>query len=323
MRDPAAQFSSDAGPHWLAQLHMPDSSSFDKRRIRRNFGRAAPGYEAAAAVSREICARLLERLDLMRLVPDQILDVGSGTGVAAGMLLRRYPRAHVSAVDLTLPMLRAQPRPGKLSSSVRAALGRGAVHLICGDFERLPLRSGAIDLVASNLALHWSDQPAAAFAEMHRVLRPGGLAAFTAFGPDTLKELAHASAYAGERSPAHRFVDMHDLGDLLVRSGFVAPVMEMEYLTLTYARLDDLLRDLRASGALSVRRNRVGLRTPRWRERVAQRYEAMRRDGRLPATLEVVYGHAWKPEEERPTRASGLARDGRAIVRFDRPRRTP
>src|SRR5262245_32639866 len=213
---------------------MPDSNSFDKQRIRRNFTRAASAYDAAAVISREVCARLLERLDVMRLAPRQILDAGSGTGVAAGMLIRRYPRAHVSAVDLTLRMLRAQPRRGKWGNSVRAALGRGAVHPICGDFERLPVHSGAIDLAASNLALHWSDQPAAAFAEMHRVLRPGGLLAFTTFGPDTLKELAQASAYAGEPVRAHRFVDMHDLGDLLIRSGFAAPVMEMEYLTLTY-----------------------------------------------------------------------------------------
>jgi malonyl-CoA O-methyltransferase len=114
---------------------------------------------------------------------------------------------------------------------------------------------------------------------------------------------------------------MHDLGDLLIRSGFAAPVMEMEYLTLTYAQLEDLLRDLRANGALSVRRNRVGLRTPRWRQRIAQRYEAMRRDGRLPATLEVIYGHAWKPDAERTHRAPGLTREGHAIVRFERPRR--
>ena len=298
---------------------MPDSSSFDKQRIRRNFTRAAAAYDAAGAVSREICARLLEHLDLMRLAPERILDAGSGTGVAAGMLIRRYPRAHVSAIDLTLPMLRAQPRSGKWSGTVRAALGRGALHPICGDFERLPLRSGAMDLVVSNLALHWSEQPAAAFAEMLRVLRAGGLLAFTTFGPDTLKELAHASASIGESTPAHRFIDMHDLGDLLIRSGFAAPVMEMEYLTLTYARLEDLLHDLRANGALSVRR--VGLRTPRWRQRIAQRYEAMRRDGRLPATLEVVYGYAWKPEEERSHRASGLTREGHAIVRFERPRR--
>ncbi len=297
---------------------MPDPILLDKRRIRRNFARAAPGYDKAAALSREVCARMFERLDLVRLAPSRILDVGTGTGAVARAAVRRYPQARVFALDFCLPALRTQHRAGFWAQALRAALGRAAIGRVCADFERLPLRSGAMDLVVSNLALHWSDAPEAALTEMQRVLRAGGLLMFTTLGPDTLRELARASADVRGRSPVHRFMDMHDLGDMLIHSGFADPVMDMEYLTLTYARVDDLFRDLRASGGLSARADRVGLRTPRWREQLAQRYELLRREGRLPATFEIVYGHAWKPEHDRRGRRPGLTADGRTVIRFDR-----
>jgi malonyl-CoA O-methyltransferase len=334
---------------------MPPEPSLDKRRIRRNFARAAAGYEGSAVLSREVCARMLERLDLVRLAPARILDAGSGTGLAARAVAQRYPRARVIALDFSLPMLSNQRGRGSWREAIGAALGlgawvrgaigrgaidrgaidrgaidravihlgrinlgwinRGAISSVCSDFERLPIRTGSMDLVVSNLALHWSDAPEAALVEMQRVLRRGGLLMFTTLGPDTLTELAQASADASGRSPVHRFMDMHDLGDLLVHSGFADPVMDMEYLTLTYAELNDLVRDLRGSGAMSARVGSAGLRTPRWRESLAQRYEYLRRDGRLPATFEIVYGHAWKPEQ-----GPRVTADGHAVVRLDLPR---
>lgn len=297
---------------------MPDPILLDKHRIRRNFARAAPTYDTAAELSREVCARMLERLDLVRLGPERILDVGSGTGMAARAVATRYPQARVSAIDFCLPALRIQRRAGFWSKARRAALGRPAIGCVCADFERLPVRSGAMDLAVSNLALHWSHAPDAVLTELQRVLRGGGLLMFTTFGPDTLRELARASADVHGRSPVHSFVDMHDLGDMLIRCGFANPVMDMEYLTLTYARIDDLFRDLRASGAMSTRADNIGLRTPRWRERLTQRYELLRREGRLPATFEIVYGHAWKPEQAKPGHKSGVTADGRSVIRFKR-----
>ena len=300
----------------LLRMHAPILR--DKRRIRRNFARAAAGYDRAAVLSREACARMLERLDLVRLAPSRILDAGSGTGAAARAVAQRYPRARVTALDFCLPVLRMQRGGGLWAEVLRAAMGRGAMNRVCADFERLPVRTGVIDLVVSNLALHWSDAPEAALAEMQRVLRRGGLLMFATLGPDTLKELAQSSADGRGRSPVHRFIDMHDLGDMLIRSGFADPVMDMEYLTLTYARIEDLFRDLRSSGALSAWAGPVGLRTPRWRERLTQHYEELRRDERLPATFEVIYGHAWKPEQ-----GPRVAADGRAVIRVDLPRRRP
>jgi malonyl-CoA O-methyltransferase len=295
---------------------MPAEFAIDKRRVRRNFARAAAGYDAAAVLSREVCSRMLERLDLVRLTPEHILDTGSGTGLVARALAQRYPRAHITQVDFSRPMLSIEHRAGSWLDTLRGALGQGARAAVCADFERLPIRTAAIDLVVSNLALHWTSAPEAALAEGHRVLRRGGLLMFSTLGPDSLKELAQVSADALGRSPVHRFIDMHDLGDLLVNSGFADPVMDMEYLTLTYPRVEDLFRDLRGSGSLSARAGEAGLRTPRWRERLVQRYERLRRDGSLPATFEVVYGHAWKPEQ-----GPRVTADGSAVIRFDRPRR--
>jgi malonyl-CoA O-methyltransferase len=152
----------------------------------------------------------------------------------------------------------------------------------------------SIDLAWSSLALQWLDEPGIAFKEMRRVLRPGGLLLFATLGPDTLKELR--SAFAGLDGYGHvnRFIDMHDLGDALVHAGFANPVMEMEYITLTYADLKGLLRDLKGIGAQTVLEGRrEGLMGRTEWQRLSDNYERFRRDGRLPATYEVIYGHAW------------------------------
>ncbi|HXD52714.1 MAG TPA: methyltransferase domain-containing protein, partial [Burkholderiales bacterium] len=160
----------------------------------------------------------------------------------------------------------------------------------------LPLRSAAVGMVWSNLALQWVNDPPRAFAEFRRVLAPGGLLMFSTFGPDTLKELRAAYAGADRYTHVNRFVDMHDLGDMLVHAGFAAPVMDMEYMTLTYPEVRALMHDLKAIGAHNVTAGRRrGMTARATLAQVERNYEASRRDGRLPATFEVVYGHAWAP----------------------------
>ena len=182
---------------------------------------------------------------------------------------------------------------------------------LCADFGALPLRDASISLIWSVLALGWAVDLPAVFREWHRVLETGGLVLFATYGPDTLKELRAAFAAAGETSRVHAFPDMHDLGDMLVEAGYADPVMEAEWITLTYEDLDKLACDLRAWGVVNVRADRPrGLLTPRRWHTVGLRYEQMRTSARLPATFEIVYGHAWKAAPRR------LA-DGRAIVRFD------
>jgi malonyl-CoA O-methyltransferase len=299
-----------------AQLR-PDDARFDVERdcVLRNASRAARGYDGAAVLAREVARRMGERLDLVTLQPARILDIGCGTGADLRLLAERYPQAERIGCDFSLAMLREAgeelPWFKRLLPGGRA---REAMR-VCGEAGRLPFADGSISLAWSNLMLHWLVDPLPAMREMQRVLAVDGLLMFTAFGPDTLKELRRCFAQADPLPHVHRFIDMHDLGDALVKAGFSEPVMDMETLTLTYDGIDALLRDLRVSGAqCALAGRRRGLSGKTLWSRVHAAYEMHRRDGRLPATFEVVYGHAWKP-------APRSTADGRTIVQFDPKRR--
>ena len=296
-----------------------DPGAVDERAVRRHFARAAATYDDAAVLQREVSRRMAERLDVVKLVPAAILDAGCGTGDAQADLALRYPAARQVALDVALPMLReaiakAGERRSVLSRLFAAFKGTASAgaDFVCGDVGALPLASGAFDLVWSNLALQWATDLPRALAELGRVLRVGGLVTFSTFGPDTLRELRSAFAGVDRHSHVSRFTDMHDIGDMLVAAGFGDPVMHMEPFTLTYAEPRALLRDLKAIGATNATRARSrGLMGRRRFERALAALETARRDGRIPATFEVIYGHAWKVAPKRTA-------DGHAIVRFAR-----
>lgn len=271
---------------------MADPGPIDKQSARRAFGKAADGYDAAAVLQHETGRRMLERLDYIRLEPRRILDIGCGTGVATGELLKRYPKADVVALDFALPMLASARRRGRWLRRPRC---------LCGDLDQLPLAARSVDLVFSNAAIQWSHDPVGAIAEMHRVLRPGGLVMFSSFGPDTLGELRQAWSEVDGYEHVHGFVDMHDYGDMMVGAGLADPVMDAERLCLTYDTVPELMRDLKAIGAVNAAQGRSRGLTGRARlDALGQAYERFRRsDGRLPASYEVVYGHAWGAEQRR------------------------
>ncbi len=266
----------------------------DKAQACRAFSRAAPTYDEAAVLQREVSRRLQSRLDLVRLEPENILDLGCGTGEQTQALLRRYSRSRVLALDFALPMLDIARRRGRWRRRPRC---------VCGDMEQLPLADASIDLLISNLAFQWAAQPAQLYAECLRVLRPGGLLMFTSFGPDTLKELRAAWREVDRAPHVSPFMDMHDLGDILVDTGFAAPVMDVEQMVLTYATVDDLMRDLKQIGASNASSGRSrGLTGKARMQAMRDAYESWRCEGVLPASYEIVYGHAWAPENKNAPR---------------------
>jgi malonyl-CoA O-methyltransferase len=255
-------------------------------RVRRAFDRAAKTYDAAAVLHAEVRESLLRRLQLVTLVPRVVLDAGAATGLGSRALKRRYPQAQVLALDWSHQMLMVA---GKQKSWLRP------FERICADAQALPLRDGSVDLIVSNLMLQWCD-PDTVFAEFRRVLTPTGLLSFSSFGPDTLRELRTAWGQVDTLSHVHQFVDMHDLGDALVRAGFAAPVLDVERFTVQYLNVGKIAADLKATGAHNSTAARAkGLTGPRKFAAMQAAYEQFRQDGRLPATYEVVFGHAWAP----------------------------
>ncbi len=280
-----------------------EAYTLDPLRVRRSFDRAAGTYDAAAVLHAEVRDNLLARLDLMALTPRVVVDAGAGTGHGTRALKRRYPKALVVALDLAPRMLQsARRRQSWLRPFAR----------VCGDAERLPFAQGGVDLILSNLMLQWCN-PDAVFAEFRRVLAPHGLLSFTTLGPDTLRELRGAWAKVDSRTHVNQFNDMHDIGDALVRAGFASPVLDVERYTLTYSDLQRVAADLRAVGATNATRGRPkGLTGRRGFAALQAAYEAFRQDGRLPATYEVVFGHAWTPA----TAMRGGGQDG-SVVSLD------
>ncbi len=289
----------------MADLPVPE-----KRAVRRSFERAARTYDSNNVLQCEVGLRLLKHLDPIRIDPSLVVDIGCGTGLFFDPLRKRFPRADLVGVDIARPMLEIAARR---TSWIARALRRPHPRLICGDAERLPLAHASASFMFSNLALQWT-RPERVFEEAARVVSTGGLFMFSTFGPDTLKELRAAFAAVDGFQHVNAFVDMHDLGDALVHAGFVDPVMEMEVITLEYASVEAVARDLKAIGAHNSLPGRPrGLSgRGRWRDLLAA-YEKARRNGVLPATYEVIYGHAWRAAPKRVA-------DGRRIIDFPRAR---
>lgn len=269
----------------------------DPTQVRRRFGRAATSYENHDALQREVGDALLERLGFYLETPLRVVDVGAGTGRGSALLKQKYPKAEVIALDLALPMLRAAKR----HSSWRKPFLR-----VCAEATRLPLADHSVDVLYSNLCFQWIDDLPALFGECMRVLKPGGFMAFSSFGPDTLMELRAAWAEADQQPHVGRFLDMHDVGDAMLNAGLRDPVLDVFRYTLTYSEPRKLLEELQGLGATNADRARARGLTGKGRyRRMLAAYEAMRTDGRIPASWEVVSAHAWGPPIGQPRRVPG------------------
>jgi len=282
------------------------------RGVSRNLPGTAAAYDQAAVLARLVGARMAERLDYMKISPQRIADIGCATGDGIRALQARYNKTQALAIDVSLPMLHGvRAHSSRLTRLLGRLLNRGP-QLINADARALPLADNTLDFVWSNLMLHWLDDPLPALREIHRVMAVGGLVMFATLGPDSLLELRSAMEEVGADDTARRFIDMHDIGDMLVAAGFADPVMDMEVLNFTYRHPRQFLADQRHLGVRDAFLGQQPFRT--WRKV----FSAWPRDheGRWPLRFEVVYGHAWKPA---PRARPAHTAEGHAIMTFHRP----
>jgi len=251
-------------------------------KIRSTFNDAASNYDDNAFLQSEIANRLAEKLKVISIKPQTIIDLGSGTGLLSNKTSEIFPNANLICVDF------AQQSLLKNSQNLK----------VCANAYELPFASNSVDFIVSNLMMQWCPDLKALFNECFRVLKPEGLILFTTFGPDTLKELKRSWSAVDSSAHVNDFIDMHDIGDQMLQSGFQSPIMEMENITLTYEKVLDLMHDLKSIGAQNVGSRSKALTGKTKFKKMIEMYESYRSDGKLPATYEVIYGHAWKNENK-------------------------
>jgi len=275
-------------------LSVQNSSNNDyvieSRHVQKAFNAAAKKYDAFSLLQRTITDRLAESFDHIKIKPASILDLGSGTGYGSRKLKQRFKKAHIYQIDISGEMLKKSRKQAPLSFSKN--------HFLCADAGQIPLPQNHFDLVFSSLMLQWCNDLDAVFAEVKRVLKPGGVFLFTSLGPDSLKELRECWRQVDDKVHVNAFVDMHDIGDALIRNSLDAPVLSIEHIVLTYDGCKQLMRELKNVGAHNLNKGRRKTLTGKQRlERVIKHYETFRQNNKLPVTYEVIYGHAWEPEE--------------------------
>ncbi len=263
---------------WHEQSGLPD-----KRRVAASFSRAADSYDSVADLQRAVGVQLLARLPV-QLAPQRWLDLGCGTGHFSRVLAARFPQAEGVALDLAEGMLH-HARP----------LG-GAQRFVAGDAESLPLRDGCVDLIFSSLAVQWCADFASVLSEARRVLRPGGVLAFTSLCVGTLQELRDSWQAVDGFVHVNRFRRLQDYQQLCADSGLQLLNLERKAQGLHFADLRQLTHELKALGAHNLNPGRPGGLTGRARIRaLVEAYEGFRQPQGLPATYQVVYGVLQKP----------------------------
>ncbi len=283
----APRLLADALQSFLAPAAaVPPSSTATpvaKGDIAASFSRAAERYDSVAALQRDVGQRLLARIAELKQ-PAVLLDLGCGTGYIQPQLQTRFPHSRYLGMDIAEGML-----------AYARARHPGAGSWLAGDAEALPLACESVGLVYSSLAFQWCYRPDLLFAELARVLEPGGSCFFSTLGPATLQELRQSWAAVDTSQHVNGFLPAEDLRAAAATVRGVRLQLHSERIVLRYGRVGELLGELKTLGAHNMNSGRSGGLTGRRRlAAMMQAYEDWREPAGLPATYEVLYGHLEK-----------------------------
>ena len=278
-----------------------DISVFDRRAVRHHRDRAARTMDGHDFLFREVAARLADRLeDINRRFPLAV-DLGGHGGILGRTAAMKARIDTLIETDLS-PALAARSNGPALAA----------------DEEALPFGDARLDLVLSNLSLHWVNDLPGALVQIRRALKPDGLFLGAILGGDTLIELRHAlieaeMAETGGASPRlSPFAELADAAGLLQRAGFALPVADTDTITVTYSDAFSLMHDLRHMGEAGAAHQRPkGFARRGLFLAAAERYQALYADsdGRIPATFQILYLTGWAPadSQQKPLRRGSAA----------------
>ena len=269
----------------------------DKKRVQASFNKASALYQDSAVLQQHVLEEMFLRLKLLKNNPDNILDLGCGPGNAGPDLKDTYKPHDLIYLDFAYDMLKKAEEKNR-DHFLKAFSRKTAQQFICADMEAIPLVENSIDMVWSNLSLQWCNDLDRVFVQIEKILTSNGLFIFSTFGPSTLHELRTSLASFSQYSHVNQFIDMHDIGDALIRCGFSDPVLDVDVYTLTYSTFKEIMYDLKHIGARNALQGRAkGMTGKGFLYQLEKLYEAYRSDEKLPASYEVVYGHAWKVDK--------------------------
>jgi malonyl-CoA O-methyltransferase len=276
----AGEVRSFLGESGLLLAAADELPALQKKDVAASFTRAAATYDTVAHLQREVGEQLLMRLDNSEPVPARVLDLGCGTGHFRPALRQRYPQAQYVGLDIAAGMV----------DRARNHCRDESIWLVA-DAEAMPLASESIDLVFSSLAVQWCLRPEQVFAELARILKPGGKCVFTTLGPKTLWELRESWAAVDTYQHVNTFLPASGLQRAASRTPGITLHLESQLMRLDYAGVRELLDELKGLGAHNLNRGRpAGLGSRRALLGMLQSYERHRSQGVLPATYEVIYG---------------------------------
>lgn len=265
-----------------------DFFALDKQKLLNNFNMAAAEYDSVSVLQKYTGKELIDRLQVMRLEPEIIVDLGAGVGNLSRELSNTYKKARVIQLDIAETMLRVSREKTVKRQSY-----------LCADAEALPIKEQSVDLVFSNLMLQWAPSLRTVLSGIVKSLKPGGVFIFATLGPDTLNELRESWAAADDSVHINTFLDMHDIGEAVLAEGFNEPVIERDNIIINYEAVEILMKDLKSLGASNINSERRKTLTGKERlNKMYKEYEKKRNEGAFPATYEVIYGHAWLPMEK-------------------------
>ena len=269
---------------------VPPIKAIDSQRMRCNFSSQADLYDRYASVQKRVVELLSRQIDQIDFPSGLCLDVGTGTGGLAAEMITRVSERNMFLMDIAHGMTKA------------ASKNMAAAFACDGDAHSLPFANEVFSCVVSSSVYQWVNCLPLAFAEVFRVLKPGGCFAIALFGEKTLYELrdSHQRAVAcdGNRRASHvqSFPKLSEVGDAIVSAGFVCnelhTSLEIEY----HLDVPDLLKQLKQIGAGNASKERpVGLAPRSIILSMIKFYEEMYRcDDGLPASYEVIVAIARK-----------------------------